>query len=60
MRTNIMSKESNIEVESKQKTYHQPTLTDYGKMSELTQTITGDTGFDGAGTPSSYTASTMP
>jgi hypothetical protein len=55
-----MSKESNTEVESKQKSYHQPTLTDYGKMSELTQTTTGDTGFDGAGTPSSYTASTMP
>lgn len=54
-----MSKESNIEVEPKQKAYHQPTLTDYGKMSELTQTTTGDTGCDGAGTPSSYTASSF-
>jgi hypothetical protein len=54
-----MSKELNINVESKQKTYRQPTLTDYGKMSELTQTTTGDTGDDGAGTPSSYTASSF-
>jgi hypothetical protein len=45
---------------NEQKQYHSPNLIDYGKMSELTQTIVGDTGFDGAGTPSSYTASTMP
>ena len=54
-----MSKELNIEVEPKQKIYHEPTLTDFGKMSELTQTTTGDTGFDGAATPSSYTASSF-
>jgi len=55
-----MSEELNINVEPKQKTYHQPTLTDYGKMSELTQATTGDTGDDGAPTPSSYTASIFP
>jgi hypothetical protein len=54
-----MSKELNINLESKPKSYHQPTLTDYGKMSELTQAITGDNGDDGAPVPSSYTASTM-
>ena len=53
-----MSKESNIEIESEHKAYHQPTLTDFGKMSELTQAITGDTGDDGGPVPSSYTAST--
>jgi len=42
------------------KTYHEPKLIDYGKMSELTRTITGNTGDDGGGgdtTFSSYTAS---
>ena len=53
-----MSKELNIEVEPAPKAYHQPKLIDYGKMSELTQTIMGDTGDDGGGVPSSYTAST--
>ena len=55
-----MSKESNIEnaVVTEQKQYHSPVLTNYGKMSELTQTIQGDTGDDGGGVPSSYTAST--
>jgi hypothetical protein len=38
--------------------YQAPHLLDYGPVSELTQTITGDTGCDGATTPSSYTAST--
>jgi len=53
-----MSNESNTEIkQGDMKPYHQPTLIDYGKMSELTQTITGDTGDDGGGTPSSYTAS---
>jgi hypothetical protein len=59
MRIRAMSKELNINLESKPKSYHQPTLTDYGKMSELTQAITGDNGDDGAPVPSSYTASTM-
>lgn len=60
METKIMSKESNIEnaVVTEQKQYHSPVLTNYGKMSELTQTIQGDTGDDGGGVPSSYTAST--
>lgn len=58
MGKNIMSKESNIEVTNEQKEYHQPKLTDYGKMSELTQTVTGDTGDDAGAVPSSYTAST--
>ena len=53
-----MSKELNIEVEFSQKVYNQPKLIDYGKMSELTQTIMGDTGDDFGGYPSSYTAST--
>ncbi|MFQ3247870.1 MAG: hypothetical protein ACI9OI_002387 [Chitinophagales bacterium] len=53
-----MSEESNFEVESAQKDYHQPKLIDYGKMSELTQSIMGDTGDDFGGYPSSYTAST--
>lgn len=38
--------------------YKAPHLVDYGPVSELTEAIQGDTGFDGAGTPSSYTAST--
>ena len=41
--------------------YKSPKLIDYGKMSELTQTLPGPgTGDDGAGTPSSYTASGFP
>lgn len=55
-----MSKESISNETAPQKPYHQPTLTDYGKMSELTQATTGDTGDDGAPTPSSYTASIFP
>lgn len=52
-----MLKESPNKDTTPPKPYHQPTLTDYGKMSELTQTIMGDTGDDGGGVPSSYTAS---
>jgi len=37
------------------KQYQSPTLTDYGKMSELTQAMMGDTGCDGS--YPSYTAS---
>lgn len=52
-----MSSESKPHTDEEQKPYHAPTFTDYGKMSELTQTIPGNVGCDGAGTPSSYTAS---
>jgi hypothetical protein len=52
-----MSSESKPHTESSQTPYHAPILTDYGKMSELTQTTTGNTGDDGGGVPSSYTAS---
>ncbi len=52
-----MSNESQPQTESSQKPYHAPILTDYGKMSELTQANTGNTGDDGQPTPSSYTAS---
>lgn len=53
-----MSNESAQNKESVKQEYHSPNLTDYGKMSELTQAIMGDTGDDGGGVPSSYTAST--
>ncbi len=52
-----MSQESNTDSEQEVKAYHEPSLMDYGKMSELTQAISGDTGDDGGGSPSSYTAS---
>ncbi len=52
-----MSNESKSHTEESQKPYHEPTLTDYGKMSELTQATTGNTGDDGQPAPSSYTAS---
>lgn len=38
--------------------YKAPRLEDYGPVSALTETIMGDTGDDGGGVPSSYTAST--
>ena len=47
----------NAVINSNKKEYQSPTITDYGKMSELTQTIIGSTGDDGGMTPSSYTAS---
>lgn len=40
------------------KQYQPPNLTDYGKMSELTQAMMGDTGCDGS--YPSYTASIFP
>lgn len=51
-----MSHESteNMGAELSKKPYAQPNLTDYGKMSELTKTDPGGTGFDGGDTPSSY------
>lgn len=52
-----MSSKPKPDTEYAQKPYHPPTLTDYGKMSELTQAITGNTGDDGNPAPSSYTAS---
>lgn len=53
-----MSNELHHDNNAEKKQYHSPTLKNYGKMSELTQTIMGDTGDDGGGVPSSYTAST--
>lgn len=53
-----MSQELPHSEETAKKEYHSPNLTDYGKMSELTQTIMGDTGDDGGAVPSSYSAST--
>ena len=52
-----MSNESHIEANTELKSYHSPILSDFGKMSELTQAITGDTGDDGGLVPSSYTGS---
>ena len=52
-----MSHESteNLSIETNKKEYSQPTLTDFGKMSELTKTDPGPgVGFDGGDTPSSY------
>lgn len=37
--------------------YHAPRLQSYGPVSEMTKTISGSTGDDGGGAPSSYTAS---
>jgi hypothetical protein len=52
--TSSVSSEDNVMAD----VYRAPRLLDYGPVSELTQAVTGDTGDDGAMTPSSYTAST--
>ncbi len=57
-----MSEESNIEssLAKQKKPYNSPALTNFGKMSELTQTTPGDAGSPDCGFgPSSYTASAI-
>lgn len=48
------SKEFHSETNQEMKIYSSPSLVDYGKMSELTQTKAGPGGDDTGDTPSSY------